>query len=75
MFELKMSFRKKIGYDFWSNMIILLYFYVFVVLKPPTNWKPLKKINLDILVTDDMGYLQGFFYVKPEKLWALILCA
>ena len=42
-----------------------------VVLKRPTNsnsnWKPLNKINLDILVTDDLGCLQGFFHVKPDK--------
>ena len=48
-------------------MIILLYFDVFLVLKCPTNWKPLNKINVDILVTDDLGYLQGFFYVKPDR--------
>ena len=48
-------------------MIILLYFDVFLVLKRPTNSKPLNKINLDILVTDDLGYLQGFFHVKPDK--------
>ena len=43
-------------------MIILLYSNVFLVLKRPTNSKPLKKINLD-----DLGCLQGFFYVKPDK--------
>ena len=48
-------------------MIILLYSDVFVVLKLPTNSKPLNKINLEILVTDDLGCLQGFFYVKPDK--------
>ena len=48
-------------------MIILLYSDVFLVLKRPTNWKPLNKINLDILVTDDLGYLQKFFCVKPDK--------
>ena len=64
-------------------MMILLYSDVFVVLKQPTNlpttvvlkrptnpnpnWKPLNKINLDILVTDDLGCLQGFFHVKPDK--------
>ena len=48
-------------------MIILLYSDVLLVLKRPTNWKPLNKINLDILVTDDLGYLQKFFYVKPDK--------
>ena len=48
-------------------MIILLYFDVFLVLKRPTNSKPLNKINLDILVTDDLCCLQGFFHVKPDK--------
>ena len=48
-------------------MIILLYSDVFLVLKSPTNWKPLDKINLDILVTNDLGYLQVFLYVKPDK--------
>ena len=48
-------------------MIILLYSDVFLVLKRPPNSKPLNKINLDILVTDDLGCLQGFFYVKPDK--------
>ena len=48
-------------------MIILLYFDVFLVLKRPTNSKSLNKINLDILVTDDLGCLQGFFHVKPDK--------
>ena len=48
-------------------MIILLYSDVFLVLKRPTNSKPLNKINLDILVTDDLGCLQGFFLVKPDK--------
>ena len=63
--------------------MILLYTDVFVVLKRPTNlpitvvlkmthypnpnWKPLNKINLDILVTDDLGCLQGFFHVKLDK--------
>ena len=42
-------------------MIILLYSDVFVVLKRPINSKPLNKINLDILVTDDLGCLQGFY--------------
>ena len=48
-------------------MIILLYFDVFLVLKWLTNWKPLNKINLDIVVTDELGCLQGFFHVKPDK--------
>ena len=48
-------------------MIILLYSDVFLVLKRPTNSKLLNKINLDILVTDDLGYLQEFFHVKPNK--------
>ena len=48
-------------------MIILLSSDVFLVLKRPTNSKPLNKINLDILVTDDLGYLQRFFHVKPYK--------
>ena len=48
-------------------MIILLYSDVFLVLKQPTNSKPLNKINLDILVMDDMCYLKGFFHVKPDK--------
>ena len=48
-------------------MIILFYSNVFLVLKQLTNSKPLNKINLDILVTDDLGYLQGFFHVKPDK--------
>ena len=48
-------------------MIILLYSDVFLVLKRPTNSKPLNKINLDILVTEDLGCLQGFFHVKPDK--------
>ena len=48
-------------------MIILLYSDVFLVLKRPTNSKPLIKINLDILVTEDLGCLQGFFHVKPYK--------
>ena len=48
-------------------MIILLYSDVFVVLKRLTNWKPLNKINFDILVTDDLHCLQSFFYVKPDK--------
>ena len=48
-------------------MIILLYSEGFVVLKRPTNSKPLNKINLNILVTDDLGCLQGFFQVKPDK--------
>ena len=64
-------------------MMILLYSDVFIVLKrhtnlpttvvlkrptnPNPNWKPLNKINLDILVTDDLGCLQGFFHVKPNK--------
>ena len=61
------SHLKKAWYDSWSNMIILLYFDVFVVLKRPTNSKPLNKINLDILVTDDLGCLQGFFHVKPDE--------
>ena len=49
------------------RMIILLHSDVFLVLKWPTNWKLLNKINLDILVTDNLGYLQGFFHVKPYK--------
>ena len=57
MFELNKSFKKSL--DCWSNMIILL--------KQPTNSKPLNKINLDILVTDDLGSLQEFFHVKPDK--------
>ena len=48
-------------------MIVLLYSDIFLVLKSPTNWKPLNKINLDILAMDDLAYLQGFFYVKPDK--------
>ena len=48
-------------------MIILLYSYVFLVINRPTNWKPLNRINLGILVTDDVSYLQGFLYVKPNK--------
>ena len=48
-------------------MIILLYSDVFLVLKRLTNSKPLNKINLDILVTEDLGCLQGFFHVKPDK--------
>ena len=64
-------------------MMILLYSDVFVVLKRPTNlptsvdlkrhtnpnpnWKALNKINLDILVADDLGFFQGFFHVKPDK--------
>ena len=48
-------------------MIILFYSDVFSVLKRPTNLKPPNKINLDILVTDDLGYLQAFFHVKPDK--------
>ena len=59
--------QKKFGYDFWSNMIILLYSDIFLFLKGSTNCKPLNKINLDILAMDDLGYLQGFFYVKPDK--------
>ena len=49
------------------GLIILLYFDVFLVLKRPTNSKPLNKINLDILVMDDLGCLQGFFHVKSDK--------
>ena len=56
-------------------MIILLYFDVFLVLKRPTNSKPLNKINLDILVTDDLGCLQGVFHVKPDKASGPNLCA
>ena len=83
MFELNMSFKKKFVMRPLSNMMILLYSDVFVVLKRstilpttvvlkrPTNpnpdWKPLNKINLDILVTDDLGFSQGFFHVKPDK--------
>ena len=74
MFELNKSF-KKVWYDSWSNMIILLYFDVFLVFKRPTNLKHLNKINLDILVTDDLGCLQGFFHVNQIKLRAPILCA
>ena len=48
-------------------MIILLYSDVFLVLKQLTNSKPLNKINLDILVTDDLGYLHEFFHVKSDK--------
>ena len=48
-------------------MIILLYSNVFFVLKRSTNSKPLNKINLDILITEDLGCLQGFFHVKPDK--------
>ena len=48
-------------------MIILLYSDVFLISKRPSNSKPLNKINLVILVTDDLGYLQGFFHVKPDK--------
>ena len=48
-------------------MIILLYSDVFLVLKQLTNSKPLNKINLDILVTDDLGCLQGFFHVNTDK--------
>ena len=48
-------------------MIILLYSDVFLVLKRTTNSKPLYKINLDILVTEDLDCLQGFFHVKPDK--------
>ena len=66
MFEFNKSF-KKVCYNSWSNMIILLYSDVFLVLKRPTNSKPLNKINLDILVTEDLGCLQGFFHVKPDK--------
>ena len=49
------------------GLIILLYFDAFLVLKRPTNSKPLNKVNLDILVMDDLGCLQGFFHVKPDK--------
>ena len=51
------------------GLIILLYFNVILVLKRPTNSKPLNKINLDILhvVMDDLGCLQEFFHVKPYK--------
>ena len=56
-------------------MIILLYFDVFLVLKRPTNSKPPNKINSDILVTEDLGCLQGFFHVKPDKASAPILCS
>ena len=66
MFELNKSFKKG-WYNSWSNMIILLYSNVFLVLKQPTNSKPLNKINLDVFVTDDLGCLQGFFHVKPNK--------
>ena len=48
-------------------MIIRLYSDVFLILKRPTNSKPLNKINLNILVTEDLGCLQGFFHVKPDK--------
>ena len=48
-------------------MVILSYSNVFVILKRPINWKPLNKINLNILVTDDLSCLQGFFNVKPDK--------
>ena len=48
-------------------MIILLYSNVFLVLKRYTNSKTLNRINLDILVTDDLDCLQEFFYVKPDK--------
>ena len=48
-------------------MIILLYSDVFLVLKRLTNSKPLNKINLDILVTEDLGCLQGFFHEKLDK--------
>ena len=48
-------------------MIILLYSDVFLVLKRLTTSKPLNKINLDILVTDVLGCLQGFFHVKPDE--------
>ena len=48
-------------------MIILLYSDIFLVLKRPTSWKLLNKINLDTLAMDDLGYLQGFFYLKPDK--------
>ena len=47
-------------------MIILLYSDVFLVLKQPTNSKPLNKINLDILVMDDLCYLKGFFSRKTR---------
>ena len=59
MFELNKSF-KKVWYDSWSNMIILLYFDVFLVFKRPTNLKHLNKINLDILVTDDLAVYKDF---------------
>ena len=48
-------------------MNILLCSDIFLVLKSPTNWKPLNKINLDILAMNDLGYLQGFIYVKLDK--------
>ena len=48
-------------------MIILLYSDIFLVSKRPTNWKSMNQLNLDILAMDDLCYLQGFFYVKPNK--------
>ena len=41
-------------------MIILFYSDVFLVLKRPTNSKPLNKINLDILVTEDLAVYKDF---------------
>ena len=48
-------------------MIIRLYSNVFLILNNPLIGKLWNKISLDILVTDDLGCLLGFFHVKPNK--------